>query len=140
VLADGRGVPVGLAVDGANRPDFKMARQTVESAPVSRPEARPAGRGRQHICLDKGYDYAEVGELVKELGFTAHNARRGEAPRPVREGARRKARRWVVERAHSWMNRFRAILVRWNKKAANYIGMLHFALAIIAYRASGLFG
>jgi putative transposase len=133
-------VPVGLAVEGANRPDFKMARETVESAPVSRPEARPAGRRRQHICLDKGYDYAEVDELVSEFGFTAHVARRGEAPKQVERGARKRARRWVVERSHSWMNRFRAILIRWNKKAANYIGMLHFALGIIAYRASGLFG
>jgi transposase len=133
-------VPVGLAVEGANRPDFKMARATVESAPVSRPEARPSGRGRQHLCLDKGYDYAEVDELVREFGFTAHIARRGQAPRPTKEGARKRARRWVVERSHSWMNRFRAILVRWNKKAANYIAMLHFALGIIAYRASGLFG
>jgi hypothetical protein len=38
------------------------------------------------------------------------------------------------------MNRFRAILIRWNKKPENYIALLHFALAIIAYRASGLFG
>ena len=132
-------MPVGLAVEGANRPDFKMARETVESAPVSRPEAQ-SGRGRQHICLDKGYDYAEVDELVQEFGFTAHVARRGEAPRPVKKAAGRKARRWVVERSHSWMNRFRGILIRWNKKAVNYIAMLHFALGIIAYRASGLFG
>ncbi len=54
--------------------------------------------------------------------------------------ARKKARRWVVERAHSWMNRFRAVLVRWNKKAENYLAMLHFALAVIAYRSAGLFG
>jgi putative transposase len=133
-------VPVGLAVEGANRPDFKMARQTVESAPVSRPGAAAAGRRRQHTCLDKGYDYAEVDELVAEFGFTAHIARRGEAPRPMHRGARKKARRWVVERSHSWMNRFRGILIRWNKKAENYIAMLHFALGIIAYRASGLFG
>jgi putative transposase len=131
-------VPVGLAVEGANRPDFQLARETVESAPVSRPE--PAPRRRQHVCLDKGYDYAEVDELVAEFGLTAHTARRGEAPEPARQGARKKARRWVVERSHSWMNRFRGVLIRWNKKAENYIGMLHFALGIIAFRASGLFG
>jgi putative transposase len=125
-------VPVGLAVSGANRPDYQLARQTVEGAPVSRPEARPAGRGRQHLCRDKGYDYAEVDELVAEFGFTAHIARRGEAPRAVKPALRKKARRWVCERAHSWMNRFRAVLIRWNKKAENYIAMLHFALGIIA--------
>jgi putative transposase len=133
-------VPVGLAVEGANRPDYQLARETIESAPVSRPEPEPKGRGRQHLCLDKGYDYAEVDELVNEFGFTAHIARRGQAPKEVKKSARKKARRWVCERAHSWMNRFRGILIRWNKKAENYLAMLHFALAIIAYRASGLFG
>jgi len=133
-------VPVGLAVDGANRPDYQLARQTIASAPVSRPEAKPKGRGRQHLCLDKGYDYAEVDELVAEFGFTGHIARRGAAHDEIKRDARKKARRWVSERAHSWMNRFRAILIRWNKKAENYIAMLHFALGIIAFRASGLFG
>lgn len=140
VLADGRGVPVGLAVDGANRPDFKMARETIESVPVERPQAEPKGRGRQHMCLDKGYDYAEVDELMQEFRFTGHIARRGEEPKEIKATARKKARRWVVERAHSWMNRFRGVLIRWNKKPENYIAMLHFALAVIAYRAAGLFG
>lgn len=131
---------MGLAVDGANRPDYQLARETIESAPVTRPQPEAKGRGRQHLCLDKGYDYAEVDELVQEFGFTAHTARRGEAPKEIKKAARKKARRWVVERAHSWMNRFRAILIRWNKKAENYIALLHFALGIIAFRASGLFG
>jgi putative transposase len=131
-------VPIAVAVDGANRVDFKMARETLQSGPVDRPG--PEGGRRQHLCLDKGYDYPEVDALVEEFGFTAHIARRGEAPREAKRSARRKARRWVVERAHSWLNRFRGILVRWNKKAENYLAMLHFALAVIAYRSAGLFG
>jgi Transposase DDE domain. len=137
-VTDGHGVPVGLAVDGANRVDFKLARQTLESIPVERPGVKETGA--QHLCLDKGYDYAEIDELVEEFGFTAHIARRGEPTQEIKKSARKKARRWVVERAHSWMNRFRGILIRWNKKANNYIAMLHFALAFIAYQASGLFG
>jgi putative transposase len=133
-------VPVGLAVGAANRPDYQLARATIESAPVARPEAAPTGRGRQHICLDKGYDYAEVDELVAEFGFTAHIARRGAGHDEIKRGARKKARRWVCARAHSWMNRFRGILIRWDNKAENSIAMLHFALGIIAFRASGLFG
>lgn len=131
---------MGLAVDGANRPDFKMARETLEGVPVERPRAESNGRGRQHMCLDKGYDYAEVDELMEEFAFTAHISRRGEEPKKIKKGARKKARRWVVERAHSWINRFRGVLIRWNKKPENYIAMLHFALAFIAYRAGGLFG
>ncbi len=138
IVTDGRGVPVGLDVDGANRVDFKMARATLDSMPVVRPSC--GSFGRQHMCLDKGYDYAEIDELMGTFGFTSQIARRGQATQAITRFARKKARRYVVERAHSWMNRFRGILIRWNKKPENYIAMLHFALGVIAYQASGLFG
>jgi putative transposase len=51
-----------------------------------------------------------------------------------------RARRWVVERTHSWMNRFRRLLVRWEKKVDNYLAMVHFACAFISFRAAGVFG
>ena len=131
-------MPIGAAVDGANRNDFKMARAVLDSIPVVRPD--PEETGAQGMCLDKGFDYPEVYELLAEFAFTAHVRPRGEEAQALKRRAGFKARRWVVERTHSWMNRFRGILIRWNKKAANYLAMLHFAFAIIAYRASGLFG
>jgi putative transposase len=127
-----------VAVDGANRNDFKMARAAIEGVPVERPDPREAGP--QGMCLDKGFDYPEVRALLEEFGFTAHIRPRGEEAQALKRRARAKARRWVVERAHSWLNRFRAILIRWNKKAENYLALLHLAFAIIAYRAAGLFG
>lgn len=138
IVTDGNGVPVGLEVAGANRVDFKMAAATLASIPVDVPPIKVARK--RHMCLDKGCDYSEIDELMKEFGFTAHVARRGRATQSIKRNASRKARRHVVERAHSWLNRFRGILIRWNKKVENYIAMLHFGLALIAYRASGLFG
>jgi hypothetical protein len=94
------------------------------------------------MCLNKGYDYREVRETLVEFGFTAHIRSRGEEAQaltqevPIGIGTRR----WVVERSHSWLNRFRRILVRWDKSAANYIAFLHFACALIALRAAGLLG
>jgi transposase len=131
-------VPIGLAVDGANRNDFKMARATLESIPVARPEPTPDAP--QGLCLDKGYDYDEVRDLAKEFLYTAHIRARGEEAQAIKHEAGFKARRWVVERTHSWMNRFRRILTRWEKKAANYLGMLYWVLGIITYRCAGLFG
>lgn len=138
VMTEASGVPVGIAVDGANRNDFKMVRETIESIPVERP--RPTRRAPQGMCLDKGYDYDEVEGLLREFGFTAHIRRRGEDAKKVKRQAGYKARRWVVERVHSWMNRFRRILVRWEKKAETYLAMLHFACGIITWRAAGLLG
>jgi len=131
-------VPVGIAVDGANRNDMKLVRETFESIPVERPEPMP--EQPQGMCMDKGYDYDEVREIVDEFGFTAHIRSRGEEMKELKRDVRTKARRWVVERTHSWMNRFRGILIRWNKKPENYIAMLHFAFAVITYRCAGLIG
>ncbi len=115
-----------------------MARETVEGIAADRPEPRP--REPQGLCLDKDYDYAEVYELAREFSFTAHTRRRGVDYQQVKRSARKKARRWVVERTHSWMNRFRGILVRWSKKPENYLALLHFVCAIITFRCAGLFG
>jgi len=138
LLTDGQGVPLGLAVEGANRHDMKLVQATLDSIVVTRPE--PTADQPQGMCLDKGYDYDEVRALLAEFGFTAHIRSRDEEARDLAQDANKRARRWVVERTHSWMNRFRRILVRWEKKAENYLAFLHFACALIAFRSSGLFG
>jgi len=137
LLTEADGIPVGLVVAGANINDFKLARQTLESIPIRKP--RPSSHKPQHLCLDKGYDYHEVRDLAKAFGYTAHIRSRGEEAKLIRRSSKFKARRWVVERTHSWINRYRRVLIRWEKKPENYIGMLHLTLGCIAYQASGLF-
>lgn len=138
LLTEGQGVPVGLVVEGANRHDMKLVQATLDSIIVTRPE--PTLDQPHGLCLDKGYDYDEVRALVTAFGFTAHIRPRDEEARDLARDANHRARRWVVERTHSWMNRFRRILVRWEKKSENYLAFLHFACALIAFRAAGLFG
>ena len=138
LLTEASGVPVGLAVDGANRHDMKLVEATLGSIPVKRP--KPTKKEPQGLCLDKGYDYDEVRELAKEFGYTAHIRARGEEAQAIKWEVGFKARRWVVERTHSWMNRFRRILIRWEKKPENYMGLLHFVCAIITFRFTGLSG
>ena len=115
---------------------MKLVKETLASLQADRP---PATAGLpQGVCLDKGYDYHEVRAVVQEFGFTAHIRSRGEEARAIRQEAGFRARRWVVERTHSWMNRFRRILVRWEKLAGTYLAMLHLACALITWRAVGL--
>jgi len=138
LLTEGHGVPLGLAVDGANQPDMKLVRSTLDSLVVKRPA--PTAEQPQGMCLDKGYDDQEVREILEEFGFTAHLRSRGEEAQAIQAHAYQKARRWVVERTHSWMNRFRRIVVRWDKKPEPYLAFLHCACALITFRAAGLFG
>jgi len=138
LLTEASGVPIGLAIDGANRHDSKMVQATIESIAVERPEATE--QEPQGMPLDKAYDSGEVRDLVKEFGYTAHIRARGEEAQAIKHEAGFKARRWVVERTHSWMNRFGRILTRREKNPENYLSLLHLVCARITFRCSGLFG
>jgi putative transposase len=133
LLTDGRGVPLGVVVAPANRNDCKLVEGTLDARPL-----RPPRSVRQRICLDKGYDFPEVEEVVEAYRFEHHIRRRGEEGRDHRELLRSRARRWVVERTHSWMNRFRRLLIRWEKKVANYLALVHLACGWITLRAARL--
>jgi ABC-type oligopeptide transport system substrate-binding subunit len=56
--------------------------------------------------LDKAYDHDFIRELLDDLKFTPHIRSRGEEARELREDLGERARRWVVERVHSWINRY----------------------------------
>ena len=122
---------------GANVHDQKLVKETIDSIPVRRP--KPTRGKRQHLCLDKAYVGKPVQRLVRSRRFTPHVPLKGAAqPKPKRR--RGKARRWKVERTHSWLNRARRLLIRWEKKVANYVGFLHIQFAIVALRTAGVFG
>jgi putative transposase len=131
-------VPVGLAVAGANRHDCMLLGRPLGSVPVARP--RPTRERPQGVCLAKGYVVDRVYALLTTLGFTAHVRGRREEAWTLRRTSGARARRWVVERTHSWINRFRALLVRWDKKTANYLGSLHLACAYLTFARAGLLG
>lgn len=129
-------MPVGLTVDGANRNDHKLMEETIESIAVPRP--KPTKAVPQGLCLDKGFDYKEPRVIGVAYGFTLHLRSRGEEKKELEREPGVKARRWVVERTHGWMNRFRRILIRWEVREDTYFAMLHFVCGIIAWRAAGL--
>ncbi|RKH41316.1 hypothetical protein D7Y23_33280 [Corallococcus sp. AB050B] len=79
------------------------------------------------------YTFRPVPELAQEYGFTLQAPRRRSQLSPKRVRRRRSSQRWVVERTHSWISRFRRLLVRWEKREDTYVAMLHFALGIITW-------
>ena len=132
VLSEGAGVPIGLAHDGANRNDHKLLKDTLDSIPIQRPA--PTEDQPQGICLDKAYDNTEVADIVADYDLAPHIRTRGEE---IQEKARTpgwRARRWVVEAAHSWLNRNRAILIRWSKKDEDHLALLQLASGLIAFK------
>jgi putative transposase len=131
LLTDGCGVPLGLVVAGANVNDHKVLPSTFDSLPVHRPE--PESGPVQNLCLDAAYDCNEVRRWGDKFHLRLHIRPRRPPATPLKKSRRKKARRWVVERSHSWMNRFRRILIRWEKREDTYLAMLHLALGIITW-------
>lgn len=138
VLTDARGVILGLAVGPANRHDVTLGLPTLDNIPVHRWQPRPYHR--QHLCADKAYQSAEFRRRLLRRHYIPHIKSRGEEVQQRRTRPHAKARRWVNERTQSWLNRFQRLLIRREKKEANYTAILHLAAAWIAFRAAGILG
>lgn len=106
-------------------------RETLESRPLHPPRGTS-----QHMCLDKGYDYDEAREVLVAHRFVAHIRSRGEEQVAMERNRKRRPRRWPVERTHSWMNRFRRLLIRLEKKLENYLALAEIVCARITFRAA----
>ena len=124
-MVESHGLPIGIVISGANRHDIKLLEATLQSIITAHPEG-------SNLCLDAGYVGAKP--IVEAMGYMAHIRGRGEEKQEQERDPQFKARRWVVEVCHSWLNRFRKLLVRYEKKACNYMALLHFACAIIIWR------
>jgi transposase len=122
-----------VVVAGANVPDFNLLEATLDAAiVVERPE--PTKEAPQHLCLDKGYDNEATRELVKERNYIPHIRRIGEEKLDETKKKRYPARRWVVERTLGWLSKCRAILVRYDKEADNYLGLIKLGGILLWYR------
>ena len=126
------GGPLGMAIAGANVHDTKLLAQTLEAIVVERPE--PMAEAPQHLCLDKGYDNPTGYQATVEYYYTPHIRQIGEEKFDAHQRKRSPARRWVVERTLAWLSKCRALLVRYDKHARNFLGLLQLACALLWLR------
>lgn len=138
LLTDGAGIPLALIIEGANRHDMKLLCATLDGIVVARPEPTP--EQPQHLCLDAGYDYPISREQVEARQYQPHIRGRGQEKQEKATTPGFRARRWVVERTHSWINCSRRLLVRWEKKEENYLAFLHLACAQLIFAKVLVFG
>ena len=131
MLVDGRGAPLSLIVAGANRHDVKLLGPTLDAIVVKRP--KPTTQKPQNLCVDKGYTGKPARKEMRVRGYIPHVPEKATTA-GQRHRTKGKARRWVVERTHSWMNNYRKLKVRYEKKVANFEGLLHLATALICWR------
>jgi putative transposase len=132
LLVEGQGGPLSIVVAGANAHDATLLDETLEAIVVERPQLTEDDP--QHLCLDKGYDNPSGRRAVARHGYRPHIRRIGEEKLDGSGRKRYPARRWVVERTLAWLSKCRAVLVRYDKKASNYIGLLQLACALLWFR------
>jgi putative transposase len=132
VLVEEQGGPLGVTIDGANVHDTKLLKATIEAIVVERPE--PTAAQPQHLCLDKGYDNPTGRTTAAEHRYVPHIRPIGEEKPVLRGKHKHKPRRWVVERTLGWLSKCRAILVRYDKNAFNYLGLIQLACSLLWFR------
>ena len=132
LVVEAKGGPLGIVVAGANVHDTKLLAATLDAVVVERP--RPTELSPQHLCLDKAYDNPTGAETVARHDYVPHIRRIGEEKLDASGQRRYPARRWVVERTLGWLSKCRGLLVRYEKKAANYLAMLQLSCALLWYR------
>jgi IS5 family transposase len=121
-----------VLVTGANRTDMKKLGALLDATVVE-----PAPTEPPQLALDRGYDYPECREEAAARGYVPHIPPKASEERPLPPPGhpdRHPPRRWVVEVAHSWFNRFRRLLTRTEKQASHYLGFVQLAAALIVYR------
>jgi transposase len=134
LLVDAEGGLLSVVVAGANVHDAKLLADTIAGMITGRPDPEDPAAVSEHLCLDKGYDNPSGRNAALEAGYRPHIRRIGQEKLDANRKKNHPARRWVVERAGAWLNGCRAILVRWNKKAENYLGIITLAIILLWYR------
>ena len=124
---DARGIPLSIVVSGANRHDVRLLTPTLDRVVVARPA------GRHHLCADKGDTGQPAWTAMVQRRYRPHVPQRGAAT-PRRPHPQGRAHRWVVERTLSWLNRFRKLLVRFEKLRVSHLALLELACALIVFR------
>ena len=132
VLVDGDGGPLGVVLAAANVNDQKLLRETIEAVVIERPEPTP--EEPQHLCLDASYDNPTGREAAAAGKYTPHIVPVRKQKRSNKRTKGHKARRWVVERTLAWLCKCRGILVRYDKKDENFLGLIQLACALFWYR------
>ena len=133
LLVDGRGAPLSIAVSGANLHDSKLLDRTLAQVAIRRPDVT-GWKNQQYLCLDAGYVGYPVSKIARRHHYYPRVKSRAEERLIKYRYPDSKPRRWVVERTHSWFNRFRKLLVSFEKTEASYTALLQLAAALICWR------
>ena len=124
--------PIAVFVAGANVHDSMILQDTLEAVVVQPPN--PVTVLKQHLCMDKGYSGKPADATERVFGYQPHCKQIGTEKLDAKGRKKHPAQRWVVERTHAWLSKWRAILVCYCKNPSNYLGKIKLACILLWYR------
>jgi len=101
VAVEAHGIPIGWAIDGANRNDIRLLEPTIESV-----EAAGLLVDIETLHLDRGYDYPVVRQRLGALGLDDLVIQRRGTKKPGKKQPMNLGLRWIVEAANSWWSNY----------------------------------
>jgi IS5 family transposase len=130
VVVDRRGVPLAVTHSAANVHDSKVLEEAVDAIePIRKPRRGRARKRPKKLHADKGYDFPRCRKALRKRGITPRIARRG-----IESSERLGRYRWVVERTLSWLNRYRRLKVRYERREDIHQAFLELGSALICWR------
>lgn len=134
IIVDERGVPLSIDIAAANRHDVTRLEPTLRTR-IIKPSFETMV---PNLCADAGYIGQPATDIIIDSGYIPHIRPRGEEKKEILRNPNFKPRRWIVEVAHSWFNRFRKLLVRYEKTDRSFIALHQLAATIISLRKIGV--
>ncbi len=129
LICDRSGLPISLAVSGANLHDSQALEPLVLGIPPIRSHRGPRRRRPAKLHGDKGYDYDRLRRWLRARGIVPRIARGG-----VESSQRLGHHRWVVERTVSWLFGCRRLHRLYERKAEHFAAFVSIAGLLIGYR------
>ena len=122
------GLPLATLLSGVNRHDSVVFEELLDAIP---PIRQADGRRRKRpakLHADKGYDIPRCRQALRRRHIRVRSARKG-----IDSSERLGQHRWVVERTLAWLNRFRRLTVRYERRADIHQAFLTLGCCLICF-------
>src|SRR5919112_1892777 len=130
IVVDRNGIALAVIHSAANVHDSKVLEEAVDAIePIRKPHRGRPRKRPEKLHADKAYDFPRCREALRKRGITPRIARRG-----IESSEKLGKYRWVVERTLAWMNRFRRLKVRYERRDDIHQAFLDLGCALICWR------
>jgi transposase len=129
VLSDRAGLPLTVGTSAANTHDSHALKPLVKALPAIRSRRGPRRRKPVKLHADKAYDIPALRDWLRRRGITPRIARKG-----IESGDKLGHHRWVIERTIAWLNGYRRLTVRYERKPSHFLAFLTLGAAITCYK------